>query len=229
MSLKFENKVFSTELCGGVHVDRAGDIGFFKIISESGIASGVRRIEAVTGEQSVIWAEQKERQVNEIANLIKCAPEEINSKAEQLISQLREQKKQIDQLKSKLASLTGSDLSAQAIDVDGVKILTAHIENADSKSLRDTLDQLKNKLGSAAIVLATEENDKVILIAGVTKDLIAKIKAGDLVNVAAIEVGGKGGGRPDMAQAGGDKPENIQQALNAAKIWSQERIQSPAR
>lgn len=219
MGKDFDNEVFSTELCGGVHVDRVGDIGFFKIINETGIASGVRRIEAVTGDQAVFWAEQKEQQINDVANLIKCAPEEINTKAEQLVSQLREQKKLVEQLKAKLASQAGSDLSDEAEEIGGVKILTAHVEGADTKSLRDTLDQLKNKLGTAAIVLATEDNGKVVLIAGVTKDKTKEIKAGDLVNVAAAEVGGKGGGRPDMAQAGGSDVTKIPQALAAAKSW----------
>jgi len=224
MGKDLDNTVFSTELCGGVHVDRAGDIGFFKIVNETGIASGVRRIEAVTGDQSVLWAEQKEQQINEVANLIKCAPEEVNAKAEQLVSQLREQKKLLDQLKAKLATQAGTDLSDQAEDINGVKVLTAHIPDADTKSLRDTLDQLKNKLGSAAIVLATEDNGKVVLIAGVTKDKTNQIKAGDLVNIAAALVGGKGGGRPDMAQAGGDNPAAIPAALDAAKKWLQANL-----
>ena len=219
-----DGEIFSTELCGGVHVSRTGDIGFFKIISESGIASGVRRIEAVTGEQAVIWAEESEQKIHDIASIVKTSPDELNSKVEQLIAQLREQKKVVDQLKAKLASQAGSDLSDQAEEINGVKILTAHIEGADTKSLRDTLDQLKNKLGSAAIVLATEDKGKVVLIAGVTKDKTNDIRAGDLVNVAAAIVGGKGGGRPDMAQAGGIVPEKIPQALDAARSWLVEKL-----
>ncbi len=218
------NDKFSTELCGGVHVDRVGDIGFFKITAETGIASGVRRIEAVTGEAAVNWVEEKEQQLDSLAQLLKSSRDEVNSKVEQLIQKLKEQEKQLTQLKGKMASQAGSDLSSQAEDIGGVKILAAKLEGADSNTLRDTLDQLKNKLGSAAIVLASEEGGKVKLIAGVTKDLIKKIRAGDLVNIAAAEVGGKGGGRPDMAQAGGSNPAAIPKALEAAKGWLQEQL-----
>jgi len=213
------DKHFSTELCGGVHVDRVGDIGFFKIIAETGIASGVRRIEAVTGEAAVNWVEAKDQQIDELAHLLKSSRDEINSKVQQLLQKLKEQDKQLAQLKGKMASLAGSDLSSQAEDFSGIKILTAKLDDADSNTLRETLDQLKNKLGSAAIVLASESDGKVTLIAGVTKELTARIKAGELVNVAAAEVGGKGGGRPDMAQAGGNNPAAIPQALEAAKNW----------
>ena len=215
---------FSTELCGGVHVQRVGDIGFFKITAETGIASGVRRIEAVTGEAAVDWVEAKDSQLDSLAQLLKSSRDEVNSKVEQLMQKLKEQDKQLTQLKGKIASQAGSDLSSQAEDIGGVKILTAHLEGADSNTLRDTLDQLKNKLGSAAIVLASEEAGKVKLIAGVTKDLIKTIKAGDLVNIAAAEVGGKGGGRPDMAQAGGSDPAAIPQALDAAKSWLRSQL-----
>jgi alanyl-tRNA synthetase len=215
---------FSTELCGGVHVSRVGDIGFFKITAETGIASGVRRIEAVTGEAAVNWVEAKDSQLDSLARLLKSSRDEVNAKVEQLIQKLKEQDKQLAQLKGKMASQAGSDLSSQAEDIGGVKILTAHLEGADSNTLRDTLDQLKNKLGSAAIVLASSDDGKVKLIAGVTKELSKTIKAGDLVNIAAAEVGGKGGGRPDMAQAGGSKPEAIPQALDAAKSWLQSQL-----
>ncbi len=215
---------FSTELCGGVHVSRVGDIGFFKITAETGIASGVRRIEAVTGEAAVNWVEAKDSQLDSLARLLKSSRDEVNAKVEQLILKLKEQDKQLAQLKGKMASQAGSDLSSQAEDIGGVKILTAHLDGADSNTLRDTLDQLKNKLGSAAIVLASSDGGKVKLIAGVTKELSKTIKAGDLVNIAAAEVGGKGGGRPDMAQAGGSKPEAIPQALDAAKSWLQEQL-----
>ncbi|MDB4575930.1 alanine--tRNA ligase, partial [bacterium] len=215
---------FSTELCGGVHVSRVGDIGFFKITAETGIASGVRRIEAVTGEAAVNWVEAKDSQLDSLARLLKSSRDEVNAKVEQLIQKLKEQDKQLAQLKGKMASQAGSDLSSQAEEIGGVKILTAHLDGADSDTLRDTLDQLKNKLGSAAIVLASSDGGKVKLIAGVTKELSKTIKAGDLVNIAAAEVGGKGGGRPDMAQAGGSKPEAIPQALDAAKSWLQEQL-----
>lgn len=215
---------FSTELCGGVHVDRVGDIGFFKIIAETGIASGVRRIEAVTGLAAVNWVEDRDQQLDQLARLLKSSREEINSKVEQLILKLKTQEKELSQLKGKMASQAGSDLSSQAEDINGVKVLVAHLEGADSNTLRDTLDQLKNKLGTAAIVLASDIGGKVTLIAGVTKDLTAKVKAGDLVNIAAAEVGGKGGGRPDMAQAGGSNPAAIPQALAAAKSWLQSQL-----
>ena len=215
---------FSTELCGGVHVSRVGDIGFFKITSETGIASGVRRIEAVTGEAAVNWVEAKDSQLDSLARLLKSSRDEVNVKVEQLIQRLKEQDKQLAQLKGKMASQAGSDLSSQAEDIGGVKVLTAHLEGADSNTLRDTLDQLKNKLGSAAIVLASSDGGKVKLIAGVSKDLTKTIKAGDLVNIAAAEVGGKGGGRPDMAQAGGSDTAAIPQALAAAKSWLQEQL-----
>ncbi|MDT8282870.1 MAG: DHHA1 domain-containing protein, partial [Gammaproteobacteria bacterium] len=195
-----------------------------KITAETGIASGVRRIEAVTGQAAVNWVEQKEQQLDSLAHLLKSSRDEINSKVEQLIHKLKEQDKQLTQLKGKMASQAGSDLSAQAEDIGGVKVLTAHLAGADSDTLRETLDQLKNKLGSAAIVLASEEAGKVKLIAGVTRDLIKTIKAGDLVNIAAAEVGGKGGGRPDMAQAGGSDPAAIPQALAAAKTWLQSQL-----
>ncbi|MCW8924368.1 MAG: alanine--tRNA ligase, partial [Gammaproteobacteria bacterium] len=215
---------FSTELCGGTHVNRMGDIGFFKITAESGIASGVRRIEAVTGAGALAWAEEQEAQLDAIAEQLKTSRDEVGSKVEQMATRVREQEKQLAQLKAKLASQAGSDLTSQAEDINGVKILAVQLEGADSKTLRDTMDQLKNKLGSSAIVLASEEGGKVRLIAGVSKGLTNTIKAGDLVNVAAAEVGGKGGGRPDMAQAGGDKPENIPQALASAKAWLQTNL-----
>jgi alanyl-tRNA synthetase len=224
MGEQLENKSFSTELCGGVHVNRVGDIGFFKIIAETGIASGVRRIEAVTGEAAVNWVEDKDQQLDSLAQLLKSSRDEVNSKVEQLIQRLKEQDKQLSQIKGKMASQAGSDLSSQAEDIGGVKVLTAHLDGADSNTLRDTLDQLKNKLGTAAIVLASEDAGKVKLIAGVTKDLTKTIKAGELVNIAAAEVGGKGGGRPDMAQAGGSNPAAIPQALAAAKSWLQSQL-----
>jgi len=216
---------YSTELCGGTHVSRSGDIGFFKIVGETGIAAGVRRIEAVTGTGAVAWAEQRESQLDDIAATLKSSRDEVTDKVRQLAERLREQEKQLVQLKSKLASQAGSDLGARAEEINGVKILAASLDGADSKALRDTVDQLRNKLGSSAIVLASAENGKVRLIAGVSKDNVGKIRAGDLVNIAAAEVGGRGGGRADMAQAGGDRPENIERALDAAKQWLRQALQ----
>jgi len=215
---------YSTELCGGTHVKRSGDIGFFKIVAESGIAAGVRRIEAVTGTGAVSWAEQRESQIDVIADTLKSSREEVEDKVRHLVERLREQEKTLVQLKSKMASQAGTDLSEQAEEVNGVNVLTAKLDGADSKALRDTMDQLKNKLGSAAIVLISEDDGKVRVVAGVTKDTTSVIKAGDLVNIAAAEVGGKGGGRPDMAQAGGSQPENINKALSAAKTWLQKKL-----
>ena len=215
---------YSTELCGGTHVARSGDIGFFKIVAESGIAAGVRRIEAVTGAGAVAWAEHRECQIDSIADALKSSRDEVEDKVRQLVERLREQEKTLAQLKTKMATQAGSDLSAQAEDINGVKVLTAKLDGADSKALRDTMDQLKNKLGSAAIVLISEDAGKVRVVAGVTKDTTSVIKAGELVNVAAAEVGGKGGGRPDMAQAGGSQPENIGKALKSAKAWLQDKL-----
>jgi alanyl-tRNA synthetase len=215
---------YSTELCGGTHVRRSGDIGFFKIVAEGGVAAGVRRIEAVTGTGAVTWAEQRESQIDAIADSLKSSRDEVEDKVRQLVERLREQEKTVAQLKARMASQAGTDLTTQAEDINGVKILTAKLDGADSKSLRDTMDQLKNKLGSAAIVLVSEDDGKVRVVAGVTRDQTKVIKAGELVNVAAAEVGGKGGGRPDMAQAGGSQPENIDKALSAAKAWLQEKL-----
>jgi alanyl-tRNA synthetase len=215
---------YSTELCGGTHVARSGDIGFFKIIAESGVAAGVRRIEAVTGTGAVAWAEQRESQLDVIADVIKSGRDDLEDKVRQLVDRVREQEKALAQLKAKAASQAGSDLSAEAEEINGTRVLTARLEGADSKALRDTMDQLKNKLGTAAIVLISEDNGKVRVVAGVTKDRTSVVRAGDLVNIAAAEVGGKGGGRPDMAQAGGNQPENIDKALAAAKQWLQQQL-----
>jgi len=216
---------FSTELCGGVHVQAAGDIGLFKIVSESGIASGVRRIEAVTGEGAIDWVEQSESHLEQIAKLLKGSRENVDDKVLALVDRARKQEKEIDQLKSKLAAAAGSDLSAQAIAIGEVKVLAANLEAADLKGLRDTLDQLKNKLGTAAIVLAAVNEGKITLVAGVTKDLTSKVKAGDLVKMVAEQVGGKGGGRPDMAQAGGSDVAALPEALASVESWVRDRLE----
>lgn len=208
-----DDNSFSVELCGGTHVNRTGDIGLFKIIQESGIAAGVRRIEAVTGARALeIFNSQQER-LGGIAKLLKSDNANIEQKVEQLQKQNRELEKQLEQLKAKLTSSAGNDLTSQVIDVNGVKVLVASIEGLDSKDLRDTCDQLKNKLGSGVILLAAPAAGKVSLVAGVTKDLIDKVKAGDLVNMVAQQLGGKGGGRPDMAMAGGTDLKNLEMAL----------------
>lgn len=212
---------FSVELCGGTHVSHTGDIGLFKIISESGVAAGVRRIEAVTAEHALDWTEKGESQLAEIASMLKGNREDVSSRVSQLMDKNRSLEKELAQLKGKLASSQGSDLSSQAVEVNGIKVLAANLEGADVKTLRDTLDQLKNKLGTSAIVLAAVNGKKVSLVAGVSKDATDKVKAGDLVNSVASQVGGKGGGRPDMAQAGGDQPENLSAALKSVVDWVQ--------
>ena len=214
---------FSVELCGGTHVSHTGDIGLFKIISESGVAAGVRRIEAVTAEYALDWADKGERQLAEIAAMLKGNRDNVSNRVSQLMDKNRNLEKELAQLKGKLASSQGSDLSSQAVDVNGIKVLAVNLEGADVKTLRDTLDQLKNKLGTSAIVLAAVDGKKVSLVAGVSKDATDKIKAGDLVNSVASQVGGKGGGRPDMAQAGGDQPENLSAALKGVADWVQEQ------
>ncbi|MDF1589633.1 MAG: alanine--tRNA ligase [Gammaproteobacteria bacterium] len=230
---KYDEKVrvlrmgdFSTELCGGTHASRTGDIGLLKIISETGIASGVRRIEAVTGEGALDFIENKENSLNELSRLLKAKPDNIEEKANQLVQRTRQLEKELDALKRKLASSAGSDLADSATDIAGIKILASQLEGADTKSLRDTVDQLKNKLGSAAIILSTIENDKITLIAGVTKDVTDRIRAGDLVAHVASQVGGKGGGRPDMAQGGGNQPEHLPAALDSIKDWISAKLEN---
>ncbi len=215
---------FSTELCGGTHVRRTGDIGLFKIVSEGGVAAGVRRIEAVTGARALQYLDDMGRQLGRIAALLKASPDSAADKVEQLLERSRRLDKQVEQLQGRLASSAGTDLAAQAVDVEGVKVLAARVEGADPKSLRNTVDQLKNKLGSAAIVLAAVSGEKVSLVAGVTKDQTGRIQAGELINVVARQVGGKGGGRPDMAQAGGNRPEALEPALRSVPDWVREKL-----
>ena len=215
---------FSTELCGGTHVERAGDIGCFKIISETGVAAGVRRIEAVTGSGCIDWIASRDKALNSIAGLLKISPEKAAEKVEQLLEKTRSLEKQLERLNSKLASSAGDELSAQAVNVAGVKVLAVKLKDVDPKSLRDMADQLKNKLGSCAVVLAVVEGDKVSLVAGVSKDVMGRIKAGDLVNFVATQVGGKGGGKPDLAQAGGNNPDGLDDALAGVVGWVQEKL-----
>jgi alanyl-tRNA synthetase len=215
---------FSVELCGGTHVKRTGDIGLFKIVSESGIASGVRRIEAVTGDAALSYVFDQQQQLGNIASMLKTNSGQAQEKVQQLLSQNRSLEKELEQLKSKLASSQGGDLASQAIEVDGIKVLAARLENGDAKSLRDTVDQLKNKLGAAAVVLAAVDGDKWNLVAGVTKDETRRVKAGDLVNSVAQQLGGKGGGRPDMAMAGGKDPSGLDAALQAVPDWVRDQL-----
>jgi alanyl-tRNA synthetase len=214
----------SIELCGGTHVPRAGDIGLFKIVYESGIASGVRRIEAVTGESAVKRFIDSESTLDSAAHKLKTKREELLPRIEQLQANNRSLEKQIEVLKSKLASQTGGDLAGQAQDVGGVKVLAAKLDGANVKTLRETVDQLKNKLGAAAVVLASSEGGKVSIIAGVTRDESERIRAGDLANHVAEQCGGRGGGRPDMAQAGGNQPENLAAALESVLPWVESQL-----
>ena len=204
---------FSVELCGGTHVDRAGDIGLFKIIAETGVAAGVRRIEAVTGQAAYDWIVGTDQLVRDLSSLVRGSRDDVDAKVRELIERSKRLEKEVQQLKSKLASGQGGDLSQQAHDVDGIKVLGAQIEGADAKSLRDALDKLKARLGSAVIVLATVDAGKVVLVAGVTPDVMTRVKAGDIAGAIASRVGGKGGGRPDFAQAGGTQPELLPEAL----------------
>ena len=209
----------SIELCGGTHVPRAGDIGLFKIIVESGIASGVRRVEAVTGAIAVNRFIETENKLDAAAQLLKTSRDNLVERIEQLHASNRSLEKEVEALKSKMASQTGGDLAAQAREVKGVNVLAASLDGADVKTLRDTVDQLKNKLGSAAVVLASNDNGKISIIAGVTSAETDKIRAGDLANWVAEQCGGRGGGRPDMAQAGGNQPENLDAALASVVNW----------
>ena len=206
---------FSVELCGGTHAKRTGDIGLLKIVAESGIASGVRRIEGVTGAQALSWINSNEKSLSEIASLLKGSRESALDKVRGLNERARQLEKELERLAAKLASAQSGDLLDQVQDVKGIKVLAAKLEGVEPKALRDTLDQLKNKLGSGVVVLLTAQDDKVSLIAGVTKDLTGQVKAGDLVRELASRLGGKGGGRPDMAQGGGTDVSAVPAALQA--------------
>ncbi|MBR8256899.1 alanine--tRNA ligase [Burkholderia ambifaria] len=215
---------FSRELCGGTHVHRTGDIGFFKIVVEGGVAAGIRRVEAITGDNAVRYVQELDARVNEAAAALKAQPSELTQRIAQVQDQVKSLEKELGALKSKLASSQGDELAQQATEVGGVYVLAATLDGADAKTLRETVDKLKDKLKSAAIVLAAVEGGKVSLIAGVTPDASKKVKAGELVNFVAQQVGGKGGGRPDMAQAGGTEPANLPGALAGVKGWVEERL-----
>ncbi|WP_024600765.1 alanine--tRNA ligase [Pseudoalteromonas sp. TAE56] len=214
---------YSIELCGGTHVERAGDIGLFKIVSESGIAAGVRRIEAVTGADAVAYVSEQEQQLSDVAALVKGDSASVLEKVTALLEKSKSLEKQIAQLSDKLASAAGASLLDSIVEINGVKLLVANVEGTESKALRGMVDDLKNKIGSGVIALGVASGDKVSLIAGVTKDLTGKVKAGELVNHMAGQVGGKGGGRPDMAQAGGSEPQNLAAALDSVTAWLTER------
>ena len=215
---------FSTELCGGTHAKQTGDIGFFKIISESGIAAGVRRIEAVAGEAALEHIHQLGEQLDEAAAIVKADALSVVSKIRQMQDRTRHLEREIEALKAKFAAQAGNDLLSQIMQINGQQVLVAQLDGVDAKSLRTTLDDLKNRLQSAVLLLAAVNDDKVSLIAGVTADLTAKVKAGELVNVVAQQVGGKGGGRPDMAQAGGTDVAALPGALKSVQAWLEERL-----
>jgi alanyl-tRNA synthetase len=204
---------FSVELCGGTHVLRTGDIGLFKIISEGGVAAGVRRIEAVTGAAALAWLNGAEEQLRQAAALVKGSRDNVLDKLCVLVERNRQLEKELDQLKARAASAAGSDLASSALQINGIQVLAARLDGRDGKALLAMVDQLKNKLGSAVILLGGVLEDKVVLVAGVTADLTARYKAGELMRQAAAIVGGKGGGRPDMAQGGGIDSNRLDEAL----------------
>ncbi|MFK5238909.1 alanine--tRNA ligase [Glaesserella parasuis] len=215
---------FSVELCGGTHVKQTGEIGLFKVVSEGAVAAGVRRIEAVTGENAIGLLHQQQQILNQSAELLKADTASLVEKIQQLQEKSKKVEKELQQLKDKLAAQAGGELAKQAQQINGVNVVVQRLENVDAKALRTMVDDLKNQLGSAVIVFATQTNEKVNLIVGVTKDLTDKVNAGELVGLMAQEVGGKGGGRADMAMAGGSQPENITQALNVATNWIQAKL-----
>jgi len=215
---------FSTELCGGTHVKRAGDIGLFKIVGEGGVAAGIRRIEATTGSTALAMMDKQLRELSQVARQLRTQPGSVEKAVATLVEEKKLLEKELGKLRSKLALGQGQDLASQAVDVKGAKVLVATLDGADAKTLRDTMDKLKDRLKSAAIVLGAVRDGKVSLIAGVTADLTAKLKAGELVNFVAQQVGGKGGGRPDMAQAGGTEPAKLPVALQSVKSWVEQRV-----
>jgi alanyl-tRNA synthetase len=214
----------SRELCGGTHVQRSGDIGLFKIVGESGVAAGIRRVEAVTGDNALAYLQSLEHTLDSVAAALKVSPPEVPQRVQSLLDQMRALDKEVTALKGRLASAQGDELIAQAVDVGGLKVLAAQINGADAKALRETMDKLKDKLKSAAIVLAAVEGGRVQLAAGVTADRVGSIKAGELVNFVAQQVGGKGGGKADMAMAGGSDPAGLPQALASVRDWVAQRV-----
>jgi len=215
---------FSIELCGGTHAKAVGDIGLFKITHETGTASGVRRIEGVTGAAAIDWMQADQERLDRVAQLIKASRDNVEDKLAQLLNKTKTMEKELEQVKSKLASAAGSDLASSSVEINGVKLLATKIDGADVKALRETMDQLKNKLGTAIILLSAVDGEKITLIAGVTKDMTDKVRAGDLVKFVAEQVGGKGGGRPDMAQAGGNDPAALPAALASIEAWVTEKL-----
>ena len=214
----------SRELCGGTHVKRTGDIGLFKIVAESGVAAGIRRLEAVTGENALAYIQERELQLQQVADAVKVQPQEAAARIAQILDNVKHLERELGRLKSKLAASQGNDFAGQVREVKGAKVLAICLDDADSKTLRETLDKFKNTLQSCVVVLSAIEDGRVKLIAGVTSDLTTKVKAGELVNFVAQQVGGKGGGRADMAQAGGTQPDNLPAALESVAGWVEQRM-----
>jgi len=217
---------FSTELCGGTHVERAGDIGFFKILSEGGTSAGVRRIEAVTGAKAVLWAENLENDIKAMAAILKTAPEQVGKRLQQAVEKAKALEKDLQKLKAKLATSQGGDMLERIQEVAGIQLVIAQMDGTDSNTLRETVDRIKDRIGSGAVVLGGVEDGKVKLVAGVTKDLVGRLKAGDLIKAVAEKVGGKGGGRPDFAQAGGNLPDQLPSALDFVPKWIESRLKA---
>jgi alanyl-tRNA synthetase len=216
---------FSMELCGGTHVQRAGDIGLFKIVSESGVASGVRRIEALTGEAALAYVEQNDALLKDLAGLLRGSREEVGDKVREQLERVKQLEREVRTLKDRLATGKGVDLAAGAVDVHGVKVVATKVDGADAGALRSAVDQLKEKFKSAVVVLASVENPaKVVLVVGVTDDQTGRIKAGELAGAVAAQVGGRGGGRADFAQAGGSKPEALDAALDSVREFVRARL-----
>jgi alanyl-tRNA synthetase len=214
----------SRELCGGTHVNRTGDIGLFSIVTEGGVAAGVRRIEAITGDVALAYMQGMETVLGGVAGTLKVQPNDVPARVYSILDQVHGLERELALLKSKQVAAQGDGLINQAVAVKGVQVLAATLNDADINALRTTVDRLRDKLGSAAVVLATVKDGKVTLIAGVTADLTGKVKAGELVNFVARQIGGKGGGRPDMAQAGGTEPDKLPAALVSVQNWVEERL-----
>jgi alanyl-tRNA synthetase len=214
----------SRELCGGTHVARTGDIGLFKIVAEGGVAAGVRRVEAVTGDNALAYLQALESTLGRIAGELRSSADEVPARVGQVLEHVRALEKELAALKGRLASSQGDDLAQRAVDVKGLKVLAARLDGADAKTLRETLDKLKDKLKTAVIVLAAVDGAKVQIAAGVTADSTGRVKAGEVANFVAAQIGGKGGGKADMAMAGGSDPSRLPEALASVRRWVEERV-----
>jgi len=215
---------FSVELCGGTHVQRTGDIGSVVIVSEGGISSGVRRIEALTGASAELWNRESMRQLKEISGLLKCGRDVLLDKTHAFFDKSKTLEKELEKLKAKIASNAGADLASQAVEVGGVKVVSVQLEGFDVKGLKEAVDKLKNQLGKAVVLLSTIDQGKVVLVAGVSKEISKQFPAGELIKEAALILGGKGGGRPDMAQGGGPEVEKLPQALEKVQFWVESKL-----